>query len=210
MKSEKFNAYFTLLAETVSVLFHPILMPLYGLLIIFYAPTILAYLPSTVKKFLILIVLINNVFVPLSLLPYFKYRSIITSWTISERKERILPLIVTSVLYLVTAYIIYRFKIPGFIKSFLVVSAFLVVCVTILNFWWKISIHAVGAGAITALLVILSILMQADLIVFIVTAILISGLVMSARLFLDSHKPAEVWFGYFLGIAGSGLTLLLI
>lgn len=210
MKSEKFNAYFTLLAETVSVLFHPILMPFYGLLIIFYVPTILAYLPSTVKKFLILIVLINNVFVPLSLLPYFKYRNIITSWTLSERKERILPLIVTSIFYSLTVYIIYRFNIPGFIKSFLVVSALLAISVTILNFWWKISIHAVGVGAITALLVILSILMQADLMVFIVTAILVSGLVMSARLFLNLHEPAEVWVGYFLGIAGSGLMLLFI
>lgn len=210
MKSEKVNGYFTLLAKTVSVLFHPMLMPLYGLFIIFYVPTILAYLPSTVKKLLILIVLINNVFVPLSLMPYFRYRNFITSWAIRERKERILPLIVTSVLYSVTAYIIYRFKIPGFVKSFLVVSAILAISVTLLNFWWKISIHAVGAGAITALLVILSILMQADLIVFIVTAILISGLVMSARLFLNSHRPAEVWLGYFLGIAGSGLSLLLI
>ncbi len=210
MKSEKVNGFFTLLAKTVSLLFHPMLMPLYGLLIIFYVPTILAYLPSTVKKLLILIVLINNVFVPLSLMPYLRYRNIITSWAISERKERLLPLIVTSVLYSVTAYIIYRFKIPGFVKSFLVVSAFLAISVTILNLWWKISIHAVGAGAITALLVILSIIMQADLMVFIVAAILISGLVMSARLFLDSHKPAEVWLGYFLGIAGSNLILLLI
>ena len=81
---------------------------------------------------------------------------------------------------------------------------------TILNFWWKISIHAVGVGAITALLVILSILMQTDLLVFIVTAILISGLVMSARLFLNLHEPAEVWVGYFFGIAGSGLMFLFI
>ena len=210
MKSERVNQYLTLLAKVVSLIFHPLLMPLYGLLVIFYAPTILAYLPSAVKKILFLIILINNVFVPLSLMPYFRYRNIITSWAIKERKERILPLIVTSVLYSVTAYVIYRFKIPGFIKSYILVSAFLVIAVTILNFWWKVSIHSAGAGAVTALIAILSVLMQADLTGLLVIAILITGIVMSARLYLNSNKPAEVWTGLFLGMAGSGLTLLIL
>jgi hypothetical protein len=210
MKSERVNQYLTLLAKVVSLIFHPLLMPLYGLLVIFYAPTILAYLPSAVKKILFLIILINNVFVPLSLMPYFRYRNIITSWAIKERKERILPLIVTSVLYSVTAYVIYRFKIPGFIKSYILVSAFLVIAVTILNFWWKVSIHSAGAGAVTALIAILSVLMQADLTGLLVIAILITGIVMSARLYLNSNKPAEVWTGLLLGMAGSGLTLLIL
>ena len=210
MKSERVNQYLTLLAKVVSLIFHPLLMPLYGLLVIFYAPTILAYLPSAVKKILFLIILINNVFVPLSLMPYFRYRNIITSWAIKERKERILPLIVTSVLYSVTAYVIYRFKIPGFIKSYILVSAFLVIAVTILNFWWKVSIHSAGAGAVTALIAILSVLMQADLTGLLVIAILITGIVMSARLYLNSNKPAEVWTGLLLGMVGSGLTLLIL
>lgn len=207
MKSEK---YLTLLAKVVSLLFHPLLMPLYGLLVIFYAPTILAYLPSAIKKILFLIILINNVFVPLSLMPYFRYRNIITSWAIKDRKERILPLIVTSVLYSVTAYVIYRFKIPGFIKSYILVSAFLVIAVTILNFWWKVSIYSAAAGAVTALISLLSVLMQADLTGLLVIAILITGIVMSARLYLSSHKPAEVWTSLFLGMVGSGLTLLIL
>lgn len=210
MKSERVNQYLTILAKVVSLLFHPLLMPLYGLLVIFYAPTILAYLPSAVKKILFLIILINNVFVPLSLMPYFRYRNIITSWAIKERKERILPLIVTSVLYSVTAYVIYRFKIPGFIKSFILVSAFLVIAVTIVNFWWKVSIHSAGAGAVTVLIALLSVLMQADLRGLLITAVLMTGIIMTARLYLNSHKPAEVWAGLFIGIIGSGLTLLFL
>jgi hypothetical protein len=210
MKSVTANKYLTLLAKGVSLLFHPLLMPLYSLMVIFYAPTILAYLPSAVKKILFLIILINNVFVPLSLMPYFRYRNIITSWTIVERKERILPLFVTSILYSATAYVIYRFKIPGFIKSYIIASAVLVILITIVNFWWKVSIHSAGAGAVTALITVLSILMQADLIIFLVAAIFFSGLVMTARLYLNSHKPAEVWLGFFLGIAVAGLSILII
>ena len=37
-------------AKIISALLHPLLMPLYGLLIIFSAPTIIGYLPWSVKK----------------------------------------------------------------------------------------------------------------------------------------------------------------
>ena len=63
-----------------------------------------------VKKLLFLIMLVNNVLLPLSLLPFFIHRNIISSWTISERKERNIPLdnYYSTLLY----YFIYYFQIP--------------------------------------------------------------------------------------------------
>jgi membrane-associated phospholipid phosphatase len=87
--------------------------------------------------------------------------------------------------------------------------AFLAIAVTIINFWWKISIHAAGSGASIALVVILSIKMQASLPWFLVAVILSAGLVMTARLWLNTHGPKEVWSGFFLGFICSGLFLFL-
>jgi hypothetical protein len=175
-------------------------MPVYGMLIIFSAPTLFGYLPFSVKKILFFIVLVNNVLLPLSLMPYFRYRNIISSWMIEERKERTAPMITTSFFYLVTAYIFLRFQIPLFIKYFVLVSAIMSLAVTIINFWWKISVHAVGSGALIALVVILSIKMHTPLTWFFVPVILASGLVMSSRLWLNSHSPAEIWLGFLLGV----------
>ena len=55
-----------LLAKILSVVFHPLLMLVYGLAIIFSAPTLFGYLPVEVKKILFLIVLVNNVFLPIT------------------------------------------------------------------------------------------------------------------------------------------------
>jgi membrane-associated phospholipid phosphatase len=74
------------------------------------------------------------------------------------------------------------------------------ITVTIINFWWKISIHAVGSGALIALVVVLSIKMHTPLTWFLIPVIMASGLVMSARLWLNSHSPAEVWSGFLLGL----------
>ncbi len=68
------------------------------------------------KNYCFLYMLVNNVLLPLSLMPFFHNRKIITSWSISERKERNIPLIITTVLYCTTSYIILKFPLPLFLK----------------------------------------------------------------------------------------------
>jgi hypothetical protein len=196
------------LAKIISIVFHPLLMPVYGMIIIFSAPTLLGYLPFNVKKLLILILLVNNVLLPLSLLPFFIHRKIISSWTISERKERNIPLIIITILYFATSYIVFKFPIPAFLKSFIYAAALLSVIVTIINFWWKISLHSVGAGALIGLVLSLSFKMLTPLEWYLISAVIAGGLVLSSRLKLNLHGPLQVWMGLVTGFLG--LTLFMI
>ncbi len=200
----------TALANFISIVFHPLLMPLYGLVIIFMAPTLLGYMPGELKKVLFMVVLINNVFIPLILFPLFRSRNIISTYSIEAREERAVPLIMMSVLYSVTSFIIFRHQIPVFLKSFVFGSTFLVILATLINFWWKISIHAMAAGALNAVVLLLSVKLVSPLAWYLVGAILTAGLVMSARLHLNSHNPAQVWSGFFTGFAGLSVIILLL
>jgi len=199
-----------ILAKTVSIVFHPLFMPLYGLGIIFTAPTIMGFLPVTVKKILFLIVLINNVFIPITLLPLFRMRNIISSYNIEDRSERSIPLFTTAIFYSITSYIVFRFQVPVFLKSYFMASAILVVVLTIINFWWKISIHAAAAGAMTATVIVLAGKMYAPLTLYLIAIIIISGLVLSSRLRLNAHNPAQVWSGYLTGLAGLILFVMIL
>jgi membrane-associated phospholipid phosphatase len=156
---------------------------------------------------LFFIIFINNVLLPLSLLPFFKYRNIISSWSVENRKERIIPLLLTTLLYAATSYIVFRFPIPVFLKSFIFASFFLSVIVTIINFWWKISLHSVGVGALSALVLILSLKMHSPLLWYLISIIIIGGLVLSSRLKLNSHNPLQVWIGFLTGNVCLGLFL---
>jgi hypothetical protein len=198
---EKKNLTYSI-AKVVSIVFHPLLMPVYGLTIIFSAPTLFGYLPFDVKKLLLLILLVNNVFLPMALMPFFYHRNIISTWAINDRKERFIPLIITTVLYGATSYIIFRFPVPLFLKAFIFTTFFLSVIVTVINFWWKISLHAVGVGALLAIVVILSVKMNAPLEWYLVSAIIVSGLVLSSRLKLNYHNPLQVWMGFLTGFLG--------
>lgn len=208
---QKINTSFTpTLAKFISIVFHPLLMPLYGLGIIFTAPTLLVYMPVEIKKILFLIVFINNVFIPLILLPFFKNRNLISTYTIEDKRERAVPLIMMSVLYSVTSFVIFRYQIPVFLKSFIFASTFLVILVTLINFWFKISIHSVAAGALNAVVVLLSLKMSSSLVWYLIATILTAGLILSSRLELNSHNPVQVWSGFFTGFAVLGIFFLLV
>lgn len=198
-----------ILAKTISLIFHPLLIPLYGLLIIFSAPTLIGYLPYTVKKTLFILILINNVLLPFSFIPYFKIRNIISSWKLDNRRERIIPFLSTSFFYSVTFFITFRYHIPVFIKLFILTAAVLAIAMTIINFWYKISIHSGGSGALVALVAVLSIKMHTPLPWLLAGVIISAGLVLTSRLWLAYHRPGEVWSGLFLGFFVSGVLLLI-
>ena len=197
------------LARIISIIFHPLLMPIYGLVIIFMAPTIYSFVPFQVKKLVILIVLVNNVLVPLSLVPFFVHNNLISSWFVSERKERNILFIIGTILYVVTTYIIFRFPVPNFLKSFFFAVAFLSLTATMINLWRKISLYSIGAGAIIALVLILSIKMDTLLLWYLIPAIMAGGLILSARLQLGLHNTCQVWSGFLTGFIVFSLMLMI-
>jgi hypothetical protein len=208
MAPEKTKDSLDSLAKIISIVFHPLLMPVYGMAIIFSAPTLFGYLPFNVKKLLILIMLVNNVLLPLSLLPFFIRRNIISSWTIVERKERNYPLIITTLLYCITSFLVFKFPIPLFLKTYIFAASFISLIVTVINFWWKISLHSVGAGALIGLVFILSLKMLTPLEWYLISTVVIGGLVLSSRLKLNLHSPQQVWLGLFTGFFGLALFIM--
>lgn len=197
------------LAKIVSVLFHPLFMPLYGLIVIFTAPTLFWYLPFEIKRTLLLIILINNILIPVSLLPFFRYRNIISSFMMEDKKERIIPLLIISVLYSVTSYVMFRLQIPLFIKTYFYAISFVAVILLLLTLWQKVSIHAAAAGAMISTILVLSLKMSASLTWFLIPAILITGGIISSRLKLHSHNAFQVYLGFLSGFAGMSLFMLL-
>lgn len=195
--------------KVISIMFHPLLMPVYGLLAIFFAPTLFWYLPLRVKEILFFIFLINNVLIPLSLMPFLRYRNLISTWIIEDRRERILPILIVTVLYSVTSYIMFKLQIPVFIKAYSYSLAILAMVLLIINLKWKISLHSAGAGAMTAVMFILSVKMGVALPLQIAVTIILSGVVMSVRLLNNTHEPKQVYGGFITGFLIQGMFMVL-
>jgi hypothetical protein len=197
------------IAKFVSVVFNPLFLPLYGLLIVFTAPTIFWYIPLKVKKILFLVVATNNILVPVTLMPFFRYRNIISSWIIETRKDRRIPLIFLSLFYFLTSFIFIRLQIPLFIKGYMFSITLITIVLTVINFWWKISLYSAGAGTLIGIVLVLSLKTLVPLTWFLIPAILVSGLILTSRLLLNVHNNSEVYLGFFTGFAGMFLFMQL-
>jgi hypothetical protein len=210
MQNETVNNPGVKTAKIVSYLFHPLFIPVYGLLIVFFAPTLFWYMPFRVKEILFFIFVINNILIPVSLIPLFRYRHIISSVAIEERKERTIPLITVSLLYIVTSVIMYSLQIPVFLKAYSYSLSALSLVLLLINLRWKISLYSAAAGAFTALVMILSIKMSFGLPGLIILSFIFSGVIISSRLLLNAHRPAEVYPGFITGffVIAGGLLLL--
>ena len=205
--SEKFQLY---TAKAITILFHPLFMPAYGLLIIFTAPTLLFYLPGSIKKIILLILLINNVLLPLGMILVFRYRNYISSWTMEKNSERIFPLLTVSILYFITSFVIIGLSIPLFIKAYFESVSILSLIIFLINFRYRISVHSAGAGALTALVTVLWIVMKENLVWFLVPVLLISGMILAARLKLNAHNPQEVYSGFLVGFSVVSAAMLFL
>jgi hypothetical protein len=136
---------------------------------------------------------------PLILLFFLKAKKVILSWEVESRKERMFPLLFATMLYAITSYITIKYPVPIFIKAYFIGIFFVAASLTVINNWWKISIHAAASGAITALALLLTFRMYHLTILPLMAVIVIAGLILSSRLRLNYHTSAQTWFGFLLG-----------
>lgn len=116
------------------------------------------------------------------------------------REERIYPYGTVAIFYYAT-FMLFRYAgLQPLYAFYLLNITLLILVVLIINIWWKISVHMVALGGATGVFIGLGYRLGADLQIFIIPLILISGITAYARLCLDAHKPSQVYTGYLLGL----------
>lgn len=188
------------IAELVTYLFNPLILPLAGVLVILNSGIYDLTIPDSGKWLIYLIVFTSAFLLPLSILPFFYYLKLIDSLMITEKRARILPLAVTFIVYYLT-FLVFHHKIPlhFVVTEFIHGTAFAVFFIILISFFWKISIHMVGFGGILALLLYISFTYGVDLMYLIIGLVCITGITAAARLYLHHHNPAQIYLGFMLG-----------
>ncbi|OZI07979.1 hypothetical protein BWI93_11700 [Siphonobacter sp. BAB-5385] len=211
------------LARLLSFVLHPLLIPTVLCGILFYtAPFTVANLESfngqeTIDFFgvklsfrfgLLLLVFFFTFLIPGYLL-YVLYRlRIIRSLTMERLEDRRGPYLIIVLLYTIFSFASFRYLV--LLPQLTVVMAsvtFSVSCVSFISLYWQISAHATGMGGVIGGLIALTARfgttsLLAPLVIFIV----LTGLVMSARLQLNAHTPRQILAGLLLGAFICGTT----
>ena len=184
----------------ISYIFHPLFIPTYLMLVLFNSDSYISYsLAPSIQKLILVTVFVMTAAMPvLSSLLIYK-RGIIKSMTMEEQQERAFPFLFASVYFFVCFYFLRKLPVPAFINYIILGAAISIVLAFIINFFWKISIHMIGAGGFTGTIYALSFLIYGKFTFLLVLAFILSGLTGSARMQAGSHTNAQLYAGFLLG-----------
>lgn len=214
-----------LLAKLISIVFHPLLAVTYMLALLLLVNPYLfgvSSISDQASKLLILQVFLSTFFIPFVAVAMLRLTGMIRSFQMESRQERIGPYIITGVFYL---WMFRNFldnpAIPTAFTSFLLGATIGLFFAFFINIFSKISAHAVGMGGLLGMVVITMLLfsyntftvmsprgtLEISISTVLLITILIAGLVGSARLFLQSHEPMDLYGGYLVGFASQFMAL---
>jgi len=188
-------------AKIISTLFHPLIIPTIGLIIIFNTNSYINYaIPSELKKVVLILVGISTLVIPLLTSLLFLNKKLINSLEMETRNERIFPYSFTIIFYIFTLFMIKKYPIPPIIFNFIVGATLSVILAFIINFRWKISAHMIGIGGLIGALISVSLLLGVYIIPYIIGGLFIAGLLGASRLVLEAHTPAQIYIGFVVGM----------
>jgi membrane-associated phospholipid phosphatase len=188
-------------ANLVSIIFHPLLLTTYLVLLLgTFFPALLMIAPQNLRVMTAFIFCFTFL-LPIVNLIMFRMFGTISSYTLENRSERVIPFIAIALIYLVTAFLFfYKLRFSDNFNFLLVIVAMLVVAAVVLNFFLKVSVHALAAwGGIGILLPLNKAVEQPDLLWPSAGAIVVAGFIMAARLYLNAHTPREILVGSVAG-----------
>lgn len=202
-------------ARIVSVIFHPLLMPTYLFSILGRAlPNALEPIrPELHLKFLIFIFIVTFL-LPVMNVGIFKAFGTIRTFSIPDRKERLIPFAFISAIYLIVTYLFYsqtRMNLNDNLLKFMVIIDLLVVVATVATFFFKVSVHCIAAWGFIGIMVPLNKISEVKALFYPTLCIIVlAGIIMSARLQIGAHTSREVMWGGVLGLATSVLGMIVL
>ncbi|WP_223551373.1 hypothetical protein [Aestuariivivens sp. NBU2969] len=185
--------------RSISFIFHPLLMPIFGVL--FYFSKSPRYIPVEVINAKLVSLFILTVILPILLYFLLKTLGKVTSIYLKSTKERIIPLILN---FVVTLVIIKRILTPTQVVELyfffvgILISTLSCLILAVLKF--KASIHLMAMSGLLMFFIALSIHFSININGTLAFMIIITGAVATSRLHLKAHRFTELVVGFFLGM----------
>lgn len=197
------------LSNTLSWVLHPFLQPVYLMTVLLTMTTFARYTPQ-MKFYLMWVVALYAIIIPVLTLGVLRSLGRITDFRVDDRRERLLPLLIGTVCYVLCAITFAKIPSAIFLRKFMIAAACCEMLCFVVSLRWKISLHLTGMGAVVALLVVMNIIGVGNMLVPLLIAILCAGALASARLYLGCHNGAQALAGFCGGFAVSLLAVLFL
>ena len=137
------------------------------------------------------------------------WQKLITNVEVNDKRERLLPIIITLSFYYLGYYILGINNVSGLLRAFYLSAIISITLSFFINLFWKISAHMVGIGGLIGLILLISFKQDLNLQLILIIAVFIAGIIGSSRIKLEAHNPLQIIAGFYLGMITVFTTLLL-
>jgi hypothetical protein len=188
-------------AKVVSLVFHPILIPIYGVLAISTFHLVVASKLNVQPKVLML----SMYCILLSILPLLGVMFLLNKYKIEELSsitlpERRLAAWALCLVYGLECWFMDNYFFHPFLRLFVLALCLSAGVLAMISAFKKVSFHVFGWAGFLVLIAVLGTKNNGMFIFMVLGALVITGLVASARLSLKAHTKQEVYLGFITGL----------
>jgi len=151
---------------------------------------------------LLLYIFLNTIIIPSILILFYS-----RDFMMKDKENRTIPYVIMIVVYAFMLFFFIKFYISALVLRFLIGLILGLLCLTILNVYYKSSLHTFAMGTLFAFFIRIYFLEPTLIYYSLLIVILLAGLIGSARLILDAHTKGELVAGFSIG---TGVTLIVL
>lgn len=187
-----------IILKSISFVFHPLIMPLLGVL--FYFSKTPRFIPEPVIKAKIFSIIILTIILPILLFFLLKTINKVNSIYLKSTKERLIPLFINAIIIvLILIRVLTPSEIVELYYFFLGILYSTLICFIMALFKIKASIHMIATSGFLMFAVGLSVHFHININGTIALMLIIIGAVATSRLHLKAHTNQELILGILTG-----------
>ncbi len=185
----------------ISVVLQPLVIPslVFGL-VLFVVPESTS-IPEVFKHRIFYLVAISTLAIPMVTIFGLRLSGTLKSIHMADLKDRAIPFSVTSIYYVLTVYFLFqKEELDPILWEVLGIITLAIVILTLVTFFWKMSAHMTGMGGLIACVVVLGLKFPTFQPLYpLIGSLALTGLVGTVRLYLEAHRPIEIYVGLLFG-----------
>ena len=185
-------------ARIIQILFHPLLIATFGVLILFRTNLYVAFISAQIRHIVLLTTLATTCLIPLVII--FSIGVIKKYFAGKVRLPEVTMIyLFIAISYYIGYYLLSIIPIAGFYKTAFLAGTLVLVSLSLISLHWKISSHMAGVGALAGVTIAIMLRLGVFDQAFLAIVLMAGGLTGFARLALAKNNPAQVLAGYLLG-----------
>lgn len=196
------------LSKFISIILHPIFMPLLALYLSLQSIPSLGFAINPYLNYIYGIIIGCTILLPLLTIFFLIKTGKVSSLEMSDHKERSLPLFRTVIWMFLGFYMLNNILFYAPILKAEIIGAILIILfAAIISKFWKISLHLLAIGGVVGVFIALQIMFGGVLYLLLIFIVL-SGILGVARIDQKAHNHAQIYVGFLLGVSIELVTLL--